>query len=93
MRAVIFILIVIVAALLVGVWSGFLDISQTRPAQAPDVSVNESGVAASGGQTPAFDVETGSVAVGTKAANVTVPTVRVNPPEALDQNAVSNTAE
>jgi ABC-type Na+ efflux pump permease subunit len=88
MRAILFILILAVVALLVAVATGFLDISQTRQAEVPSVSVDESGVATSGGRTPAFDVETGSVSVGTQPANVKVPTVRVNPPE--QQNTVEN---
>jgi hypothetical protein len=80
MRAVIFLLILIVAAALIAVATGFVDITQIRGAQAPDVSATENGVSASGGQTPAFDVETGSIAIGTETTNVTVPKVRVVPP-------------
>lgn len=78
MRAVLFILIVAVAVLLIAIATGFLDIRQTRGARAPDVSA-DNGVTARGGQAPAFDIETGSVSVGTKRTNVVVPTVRVNP--------------
>lgn len=80
MRAILFILIVAVVAVLVALATGFLDITQTRGARAPDVSVNSNGVAAAGGQAPTFDVETGTVAVGVKPANVTVPIVNVTPP-------------
>ena len=91
MRAVLFILIIAVAALLVAVATGFLDISQTREARPPDVSVDGNGVAASGGQAPTFDVETGSVAVGTRKADVVVPTVEVVPPD-QQANSVANNA-
>lgn len=84
MRAVLFVLILAVAALIVAVATGFLDISQTRGAKAPQISANLNGVSAHGGQAPAFDVETGSVSVGTRPANVQVPTVRVNPPGGND---------
>lgn len=84
MRAILFILILAVVALLLAIATGFLDITQTRQAQTPDVSVKGSGVEARGGQTPAFDIETGSVSVGTTRTNVVVPTVRVNPPGAQD---------
>jgi len=80
MRAILFILILGVVALLVAVATGFLDISQTREAKAPQISASGSGVTARAGQAPAFDVETGSVSVGTRQANVQVPTVNVNPP-------------
>lgn len=91
MRAILFILILAVVALLIAVATGFLDISQTRGAKAPDVSVNRGGVAARGGQAPSFDVETGSVAVGTTRANVVVPSVKVVPPEQQQSNSVANT--
>ena len=38
-------------------------------------------MAAKGGQTPAFDVETGSVKVGTKQTTVQVPSLQVVPPQ------------
>jgi hypothetical protein len=67
--------------------TGLIDINQTRPAKAPDVSAAGSGVTASGGQTPAFDIETGSVTVATENRTVKVPTVKVQP---ADANAVGN---
>ena len=82
MRTVFLILIVGVLALIAAIATGFLDISQTREAQVPQISANEQGVTASGGQAPAFDVQTGTVSVGAQPANVTVavPRVSVNPP-------------
>lgn len=82
MRTVFLILIVAVLALIAAVATGFLDISQTREAEVPRISANESGVTASGGQAPAFDVQTGTVSVGAQPANVTIPVpqVSVNPP-------------
>ncbi len=92
MRAILLVLIVVVLAVLIGIGTGFLDVSQTRPAQVPNVDATRGGVTASGGQTPAFDIETGSVAVGTTRANVVVPTVQVRPPD--DQaNAQANAAQ
>ena len=81
MRAILFILILAVVALLIAVATGFLDVTQTRQARPPEVSVDRSGVDAKGGQAPTFDIETGSVAVGTRSTNVAVPTVKVVPPE------------
>ena len=89
MRAIILILILLVVAVLIAVASGFLDINQIRGAKVPEVSTAENGVTATGGQAPAFDVETGSVAVGTTRANVVVPTVKVVPP-AEQANQVTN---
>lgn len=77
MRAVILILIVAIVIIIAGVASGFLNISQTRQAQAPQLTATHNGVTAKGGQAPAFDVETGSVKVGSKQATVKVPEVTV----------------
>ena len=84
MRTVFLILIVAVLALIAAVATGFLDISQTRDAQVPQISASENGVTATGGQAPAFDVQTGTVSVGSQPANVTVPVpqVSVNAPGA-----------
>jgi len=92
MRAVLLILILAVVALLIAIATGFLDISQVRPAKAPDVSVNGASVTARGGQAPSFDVETGSVAVGTKPANVAVPTLKVIPPDNQANEVAENNA-
>lgn len=77
MRTVLAILIVAVIALAIAVGTGLIDIRQTRPADLPDVTVSEDGVSASGGRQPAFDVETGSIAVGSETRAVTVPTLEV----------------
>jgi len=81
-RTIFIILILIVVALIGAVATGFLDISQTRQAEAPQISANAQGVTATGGQAPAFDVQTGTVSVGTQPENVTVqvPKVSVNEP-------------
>ena len=79
MRAVLLVLILAVVAIIIAVASGFLDINQVRGARAPDIDASRNGVTASGGQAPAFDVETGSVSVGTRDANVKVPELKVNP--------------
>jgi hypothetical protein len=80
MRALLLILIVAVVAILIALASGFLNINQTREGKVPAVSTTGNGVTASGGQTPAFDVETGSVKVGTKQTTVKVPAVVVEKP-------------
>lgn len=92
MRPAIFILIVAVIVLLIGIGSGFVDINQIRGAQAPEITATHNGVVAQGGQTPAFEVETGSVKVGSKQATVKVPSVAVVPPPEPG-NAMSNNAE
>ncbi len=79
MRAVLLVLILAVVAVIALVATGLIDIRQVRGARAPDVDASRKGVTASGGQAPAFDIETGSVGVGTRDANVKVPTLQVNP--------------
>ena len=93
MRTVFLVLIVLVLVLITAIATGFLDISQTREAQAPQISANEQGVTASGGQAPAFDVETGKVAVGSRDQNLTVkvPTVEVRRPAEANE-ATANSA-
>jgi hypothetical protein len=94
MRAILLILILAVVALIVLFATGLLDVDQTRSAEAPEVSVTGEGITATGGQTPEFDVETGTVSVGANQANVTVPvpTVRVNPVDNQTQ-AATNTVQ
>ena len=92
MRAVILILILAVVALIVAIQTGFLDIRQTRGAEAPEISADANGVTAAGGQAPAFDVETGKVAIGGTDRNVTVqvPTIEVQRPATGNQAATTN---
>jgi len=80
MRPAILILIIAVIVVLIGIGTGFIDINQIRGAQAPEITATHNGVVARGGQTPAFDVETGSVQIGTKESTVKVPAVEVKPP-------------
>jgi hypothetical protein len=77
MRTIFLILIVAVVALIVAIQTGLINISQTRDARAPTVSANANGVTTTAGQTPAFDVQTGSVGVGSREAKVALPTLKV----------------
>ena len=80
MRALILVLIVAIVAIIAAVATGFLDINQIRGAKAPEIAANRNGITATGGQPPAFDVETGSVRVGSQDANVKVPSLEVQRP-------------
>lgn len=62
--------IIIVLAVIAAFAFGLVDVKQTREAEAPKVDV-------SGGQAPAFDVDTAKVEVGSKATSVDVPKVEV----------------
>lgn len=81
MRAVILILVVLILIVIAGIATGFIDINQIRGAKAPEITASRNGVTAKGGQAPAFDVETGSVKVGTANATVKVPKLEVVPPQ------------
>jgi hypothetical protein len=91
MRALILILIVVVAVVLIAIGTGFVNINQTREAKPPEVSATRTGVTAKGGQAPAFDVETGSVKVGTKPTTVKVPALVVERP--AQNKAATNNAQ
>jgi hypothetical protein len=82
MRAILLILILLVVALIAALQTGLIDVSQTRGAKAPTLEASDGAIRAEGGQAPAFDVETGSVAVGTREANVAVPEIEVRRGEA-----------
>jgi len=90
MRAVIILLILVVLVALAGVVTGFININQIRGAEAPVVSATHNGLVAKGGQTPAFDVETGSVEVGTRNATVKMPSLEVKPPAKANANTADN---
>ena len=77
MRAILLILIVGVVALIALISSGLIDISQTRGARAPQLEAADGAIRAEPGQSPAFEVQTGSVKVGTRDANVAVPKIEV----------------
>ena len=100
MRAVLLILILAVVAAIAAVATGLVNVSQTQEARIPTVEARDGAIRAEAGQTPRFEVETGSVGVGTRDANVAVPkvevkrdkatvavpTVEVRPPEEAQQN-------
>lgn len=84
MRVILFILILAVGVLLAAVATGLVGIHEKPGAGAGEISAN--GVAADG-HSPRFEIETGSLAVGSKRANVAVPIVKVVPPK--NNNAVN----
>jgi len=92
MRALILLLIIAILLLIAAMATGFLKISQIRGAKAPEVTSTNSGVSATGGEAPAFDVQTGSVKVGAKETNVKVPTLVVQKPGTEENKAAPNNA-
>ena len=92
MRTLIVVLIIAILAVLALVGSGFVRLSQTREAKAPQVSATSNGVTAKGGQTPAFDVETGSVKLGTRQTTVKVPALEVDKAGQNQAAAATNNA-
>ena len=79
MRAILLLLILLVVGVIAAVATGFLDINQTQPAKAPDIDATRNGIAATGGQPPKFEVDTGAVAIGKGEATIPVPRLEVRP--------------
>ena len=92
MRAVLAILIVALVLIVIAVATGYLNIRQIRGGSPPAITATRNSVSASGGQAPAFDVETGSVKVGTTETTVKVPTLKVQKPEGNAVAATTNNA-
>ena len=82
MRAILLILILAIVALIAAFATGYVDISQTRQASVPQIKAGDGAIRAEGGQPPAFEVQTGSVEVGTRETNVAVPRIEVKRDEA-----------
>ena len=93
MRAVILVIIVGVIAVIAAMATGFLNVSQIRNAEAPKVTATSNGVTAKGGQAPAFDIETGSVKVGSTEAKVKVPSLVVEKPARNQAAAATNNSQ
>ena len=91
MRAVILVLVVLILAVIAAIATGFVNINQIRGAKAPEISASRNGVTAKGGQAPAFDVETGSVKVGTTNTTVKVPKLEVVQPGNEAAATINNT--
>lgn len=79
MRAVILVLILLVVAAIALVATGFVNVNQTQPAEAPAVQVGSDGVVVQGGQQPKFQVETGRIEVGSGQRTIPVPEIRIAP--------------
>lgn len=77
MRAFFFVLILAVVALIVLVQTGLVGVSQTQSARLPSVVAQDGKIVAKGGTAPAFDIQTGSVGVGSRDAAVPLPRVTV----------------
>ena len=73
-RVGIIVAVIAVLAIIAAFAFGLIDINQTKSASAPSISV-------SGGQAPAFDVNTAKVDVGSKESSVKVPTISVGTKE------------
>ena len=90
MRAILLILIIAILVIIAAIATGFVDINQIRGTQAPQISATANGVKAKGGQAPAFEVETGSVKLGTTNTSVKVPKLEVVPPANQAAAATNN---
>jgi hypothetical protein len=92
MRAIISILIVGILVAIAAIATGFVKITNFR-GQPPALTATRNSVSVGGGQAPAFDVQAGSVKVGTKDATVKVPTsVEIRKPQSNEAAAATNNA-
>ena len=91
MRAILALLIVALVLVVAAIATGYLNIRQIRGSP-PAITATRNGVSASGGQPPAFDVETGSVKVGTKETTVKVPVLNVQKPGGKEASQVTKNA-
>ena len=92
MRAVILVLVLAVILIIGAVASGYVNV---RPSggQSPTLTATRNSVSVKGGQAPAFDVEAGSVKVGTKETTVRVPTsIQIQKPSQNQAAATTNNA-
>jgi hypothetical protein len=79
MRAIFLILIIAVVALILAVMTGMINLRQTKPAVAPGIATSNGKITTRSGQAPAFDIETGSIGVGSGKSSVPVPKIEVQP--------------
>jgi hypothetical protein len=92
MRAVISILVLAIIIAIAALATGFVKVSNFT-GQPPALTATRNSVSVKGGKPPAFEVEAGSVKVGTKDATVTVPTsVQIRKPGASQAAAATNNA-
>ncbi|HEV2593756.1 MAG TPA: hypothetical protein VGU01_00985 [Sphingomicrobium sp.] len=89
MRALVLILILVVLVGLGAVLTGYVNITHLR-GEPPKVTATRSSITIKGGQPPAFDVEAGSVKVGSKEAKVAIPTLEIRKPTNNQQAATTN---
>jgi hypothetical protein len=74
MRAILWLLVIVVLVGIAAIWFGFINVSQTSPGALPKVAVT-------GGKAPTFDVQTANVSVHNETETVTVPHVDVQKPK------------
>ncbi|WP_454886077.1 hypothetical protein [Sphingomonas oryzagri] len=74
MRAILVLLVIVVLVGIAAIALGYVNVTQTKTASLPSISVQ-------GGSTPAFNVQTANVSVGTEKHVVETPTVNVQKPQ------------
>jgi predicted S18 family serine protease len=73
-RAILVLLILVVLVAIAAIALGYVNVSQTKTASLPSISVQ-------GGSAPAFNVQTANVSVGTENQVVQTPTINVQKPQ------------
>lgn len=92
MRALVFVLIIAVVLVIGAVATGYVNI-RPKGGRPPTLTATRTSVSVKGGEAPAFDVQAGSVKVGTKQTTVTVPTsIQIQKPGQNQTAAATNNA-
>ena len=93
MRALLLMLILAIILVIAAVATGFLNVRAFGGGEPAEITAGKNGVSAKAGQPPAFDVETGSVKVGTKETTVKVPTIELQKAGHKQATAATNNAQ
>jgi hypothetical protein len=92
MRVIISVLILVIIVAIGALASGFVKLTNFR-GQPPTLTATRNSVSVGGGQAAGFDVQAGSVKVGTENKTVTVPTsVRIEKPASNQAATATNNA-
>jgi hypothetical protein len=91
MRALLLIAIVVVALVIAAMATGFLKIWGTG-GESPKITASNNSITARPGKPPEFDIETGSVKVGSTQATVNVPSIEIRKAGPKPSAAATNKA-
>jgi hypothetical protein len=89
MRAFVLLLMLAILVVIAAIMTGYLNFTNLRGAP-PELTATRNSVTLKGGRAPSFDVEAGSVKIGTRPTTVNVPVLKVQKPEASRSASEAN---